>query len=53
MADRIAMATLRGAQVHPAERRDLIVRVAGHSAFFNVLSRETRDDSIERTKQVL
>ncbi len=31
----------------------LIVRVAGYSAFFNVLSRQTQDDIIERTEQVL
>lgn len=32
---------------------DLIVRVAGYSAFFNVLSRQTQDDIIARTEQVL
>ncbi|MFP3090507.1 glycyl radical protein [Treponema sp. TIM-1] len=44
---------LRDAQIHPEAHRDLIVRVAGYSAFFNVLSRETQDDIIERTEQVL
>ena len=33
--------------------RDLIVRVAGYSAFFNVLSRQTQDDIIARTEQAL
>jgi len=28
-------------------------RVAGYCAFFNVLSRQTQDDIIERTEQVL
>ncbi len=45
--------TLRDAQKHPEKHRDLIVRVAGYSAFFNVLSRQTQDDIIERTEQVL
>ena len=44
---------LRDAQSHPEKHRDLIVRVAGYSAFFNVLSRQTQDDIIERTEQVL
>ena len=45
--------TLIDAQRHPEEYRDLIVRVAGYSAFFNVLSKQTQDDIIERTEQVL
>jgi formate C-acetyltransferase len=49
----VSKEVLRDAQVHPEEHRDLIVRVAGYSAFFNVLSRETQDDIIERTEQVL
>ncbi len=44
---------LRDAQDHPEKHRDLIVRVAGYSAFFNVLSRATQDDIIERTEQTL
>ena len=44
-------ATLLDAQVHPEKHRDLIVRVAGYSAFFNVLSRQTQDDIIARTEQ--
>ena len=46
-------ATLLDAQAHPENHRDLIVRVAGYSAFFNVLSRQTQDDIIERTEQTL
>lgn len=45
--------TLLDAQKHPEKHRDLIVRVAGYSAFFNVLSRQTQDDIIERTEQTL
>ena len=40
-------------QVHPEDHRDLIVRVAGYSAFFNVLSKATQDDIIGRTEQTL
>jgi formate C-acetyltransferase len=46
-------ATLLDAQVHPEKHKDLIVRVAGYSAFFNVLSRTTQDDIIERTEQTI
>lgn len=46
-------ATLLDAQAHPENHKDLIVRVAGYSAFFNVLSRQTQDDIIERTEQTL
>ncbi|NRT77605.1 glycyl radical protein [Clostridium beijerinckii] len=45
--------TLLDAQKNPEKYRDLIVRVAGYSAFFNVLSKQTQDDIIERTEQVL
>ena len=41
--------TLIDAQKHPEKHRDLIVRVAGYSAFFNVLSKATQDDIIGRT----
>ncbi|MDR2495477.1 MAG: glycyl radical protein [Spirochaetaceae bacterium] len=47
----VSRATLLDAQAHPEAHRDLIVRVAGYSAFFNVLSRETQNDIIERTEQ--
>jgi pyruvate formate-lyase/glycerol dehydratase family glycyl radical enzyme len=44
---------LLDAQKNPEKHKDLIVRVAGYSAFFNVLSRKTQDDIIERTEQIL
>ncbi len=44
---------LLDAQAHPEKHKDLIVRVAGYSAFFNVLSRKTQDDIIGRTEQSL
>lgn len=45
--------TLIDAQNHPENHKDLIVRVAGYSAFFNVLSKKTQDDIIGRTEQTL
>lgn len=49
----VSRETLLDAQANPEEHRDLIVRVAGYSAFFNVLSKQTQDDIIERTEQIL
>ncbi len=49
----VSRETLLDAQEHPEKHGDLIVRVAGYSAFFNVLSRQTQDDIIARTEQVL
>ena len=47
----VSKETLLDAQAHPERHKDLIVRVAGYSAFFNVLSRATQDDIIGRTEQ--
>lgn len=49
----VSKETLLDAQIHPEKHRDLIVRVAGYSAFFNVLSKATQDDIIARTEQSL
>ena len=49
----VSRETLLDAQKHPEKHRDLIVRVAGYSAFFNVLSRATQDDIIGRTEHTL
>ena len=49
----VSRETLLDAQKHPENYKDLIVRVAGYSAFFNVLSRKTQDDIIARTEQTL
>jgi formate C-acetyltransferase len=49
----VSKETLLDAQVHPEDHRDLIVRIAGYSAFFNVLSKKTQDDIIGRTEQTL
>lgn len=49
----VSRETLLDAQVHPENYKDLIVRVAGYSAFFNVLSKKSQDDIIARTEQTL
>lgn len=49
----VSRETLIDAQKHPEKYKDLIVRVAGYSAFFNVLSKKTQDDIIGRTEQCL
>lgn len=47
----VSRETLLDAQKNPEKHRDLIVRVAGYSAFFGVLSKKTQDDIIARTEQ--
>ena len=49
----VSRETLIDAQKNPDGYRDLIVRVAGYSDFFNVLTKQTQDDIIERTEQKL
>ncbi len=43
--------TLREAQKNPAEYRDLIVRVAGYSDYFNDLGEDLQNEIILRTEQ--
>ncbi|MBU2549514.1 MAG: hypothetical protein KKB20_13940 [Proteobacteria bacterium] len=43
--------TLIEAQAHPEDHTDLIVRVAGYSAYFVDLSKGLQDNIIERTEQ--
>jgi pyruvate formate-lyase/glycerol dehydratase family glycyl radical enzyme len=45
--------TLLAAKINPENYRDLVVRVAGYSAFFTTLSPDTQDDIIARTEQSL
>jgi len=45
--------TLLDAQVHPELHRDLIVRVAGYSAYFIELDRGVQDEVIQRTEHAL
>ncbi|MFC2662081.1 MAG: pyruvate formate lyase family protein, partial [Eubacterium sp.] len=43
--------TLIDAQKHPENYRDLLVRIAGYSAYFTELSKDLQDDIIARTEQ--
>ena len=49
----VSKKTLEAAREHPEEHRSLVVRVAGYSAFFTVLSPETQQDIINRTEHVI
>ena len=42
--------TLRQAQLHPEKFRDLVVRVAGFSAYFVTLDREVQEEIVKRTE---
>lgn len=44
-------ATLRDAQVHPEKHRNLMVRVAGYSAYFIELDQDVQENVIARTAQ--
>jgi pyruvate formate-lyase/glycerol dehydratase family glycyl radical enzyme len=44
-------ATLKDAQLHPENYRDLIVRVAGYSDYFNDLGEDLQNEIIQRTEQ--
>jgi formate C-acetyltransferase len=44
-------ATLKDAQQHPENYRDLIVRVAGYSDYFNDLGEDLQNEIIQRTEQ--
>lgn len=45
--------TLLAAKEDPEKYRDLVVRIAGYSAFFTTLSPDTQDDIIARTEHSL
>ena len=45
--------TLLDAQVHPELHRNLIVRVAGYSAYFIELDRGVQDEIIKRTAHAM
>ena len=43
--------TLLAAQEDPKRYRNLIIRIAGYSAYFTELSRDLQNDLISRTEQ--
>ncbi|MBI9035821.1 MAG: glycyl radical protein [Bacteroidales bacterium] len=46
----VSVETLRDAQIYPEKHRDLIVRVAGYSDYFNDLTEELQNEIIRRTE---
>jgi pyruvate formate-lyase/glycerol dehydratase family glycyl radical enzyme len=49
----VSRETLLAAKKEPEKYRDLVVRIAGYSAFFTTLSPDTQDDIIARTEHTL
>lgn len=49
----VSRETLLAAKAEPGKYRDLVVRVAGYSAFFTALSPDAQDDIIARTEHSL
>ncbi len=49
----VSRKTLLEAQKNPDNYSDLIVRVAGYSAYFTQLSKDVQQDIIERTEERL
>jgi formate C-acetyltransferase len=49
----VEKATLLKAQKHPEEYKNLIVRVAGYSDYFVLLSRDIQNEIISRTEHGL
>ena len=49
----ISSDTLRDAQTHPENYKDLVVRVAGFSAYFVEVFKASQDDLIRRTEMGL
>jgi len=46
----VSSETLRQAQKHPEQHRDLLVRVAGYSAYFVSIDPSLQEDIISRTE---
>ena len=46
-------ATLRRAQEHPEDYKDLVVRIAGYSAYFVDMGKDLQEDIIARTENQL
>ncbi|MBR2522069.1 MAG: hypothetical protein IKE61_02945, partial [Coriobacteriales bacterium] len=48
----VGLDTLRDAQEHPEDHKNLIVRIAGFSAYFVEMPRVMQDDFISRTEEM-
>ena len=49
----VSAETLRDAQKNPDQYKNLVVRVAGYSAFFVELWKDLQDDIISRTEHAI
>jgi formate C-acetyltransferase len=49
----VSSETLRNAMQHPADYRDLLVRISGYNAYFVDLNRDMQLELIERTEHAL
>lgn len=49
-ADEIGKLLDREAQKHPEDYQNLLVRIAGYSAYFTELTKDLQDDIISRTE---
>ena len=49
----VSAETMRAAQENPEEYRDLVVRIAGYSAYFIELSRDCQNDVIARNENII
>lgn len=49
----VSKKTLLDAQAHPEKYENLLVRVAGYSAYFTQLSKDVQEDIIARTEEKL
>lgn len=49
----VSRKTLLDAQAHPENYENLVIRVAGYSAYFTQLSKDVQLDIIERTEEKL
>jgi pyruvate formate-lyase/glycerol dehydratase family glycyl radical enzyme len=49
----ISAKVLKNAQINPQEYKDLVIRVAGYSAFFVELSKEVQNTIIRRTEHII
>lgn len=49
----VSKKTLLDAQAHPEKYENLLVRVAGYSAYFTQLSKDVQEDIIARTEETL
>ena len=53
MLNVVSRETLLDAQAHPERHRSLLIRVAGYSDYFVMLSRDVQDEVLSRTEHTV